>query len=95
MEQESGYHLIKQCQCLKTPKTNEHCEVKIIDFLILGITRVICDPTGSTGCLRHEGKQVAPQTDAALVRHSSQGEMHKKNVFVYLLSSIPKTDTAW
>ena len=34
------------------------------------------------------------QTDVALVRHSSQGEMHKENIFVDILSCIPKRDTA-
>ena len=58
-------------------------------------TRVICDPTGSTGCLRCECKQVAPHTGAALVRQSSQGEIEKENLVVYMLRCIPNTDKAW
>ena len=58
-------------------------------------TRVIYDPTGSTGCLRCECKQVAPHTGAALVRQNSQGEIEKGNLVVYVLSCIPNMDKTW
>ena len=58
-------------------------------------TRVICDPLGSTGCLRCECKQISPHMGAALERQSSQGEIEKENLVVYMLSGIPYMDKAW
>ena len=66
-----GVFGIRTCFLLIFPKIeihiiySKHTLILYVHFtlkckIIINKTRVICDPTGSTGCLRHEGKQVAP-----------------------------------